>query len=406
MSATANRMSPERTSFIFAGFYFLFYFMVSVNIAFLPLHFRSLGCTSWQIAVLSAGMSISSLLAAPFFGRLLSQLPSGKPLLLGSLATAVLAFSPMLFLQSFPWMLPCYFIYLHANAGIAVVIDTQAVRRGLSGEMSFERVRLWGSVGFVLASIGLGVCVERWGPDIIVPAAVVSLLMTATAGYLGRETLGTGGVVIHAPGAPARALRPFHDLPREVWIILGAVMLVWASHGALYVYFSLYVRTLGWTGNELALAWNIGVGVEILMFAIYHHIRRWRTPRRIFVSSAVATMIRWAVLSLTTSKPLILLSQVLHGWSFGLCYLSAITLLHERLPEAYRTRGQAWLSAWGSGAGSLGGRIVFGLLAGELATPAAYQRLYLWAVGIAACGCIVAMNLRAEPSGRLPGQSS
>ncbi len=384
-----------RTTFIFSTFYFLVYIMVSVNIAFLPLHFRALGCAPWQIALLSAGSSLASLFASPLFGRKLSHLRSAEGLLLICVSAAAVAFAPLVVLSTFAAIAPCYLAYLIANSGVGVVLDTQALRRGLNGELSFERVRMWGSVGFVIASLVFGQAVEIWGTAFIAPAALASIVCCALVAYREHGILGAGGSPMPPPGgAPAVRLDPLKDLPRSVWVILAAVMLVWGSHGALYVYFSLYVRFLGWSGGELALAWNIGVCAEIVVFALYARIREMVQPRTLFVASVVATVVRWAILSMTESKSIILLSQMLHAFSFGMFYLSAVTILHEQLPDRYRSRGQAWLSAAGPGAGSLCGRTLFGWLAGDLASAADYQRLFFWAVGMAACGCIVAVNFR------------
>lgn len=397
-------MSPPLA---FSVFYFLFYLMVTVNIAFLPLHFRSLGFSPLQIAVLSSAMSFATVVGAPYFGRRLTQAGHSRSLLLGAIALACTSFAPLFFLQSFSGCLVAYTFYLLANTGIAVVTDTQAVRRGLAGEMSFERVRLWGSVGFVVSTTCFGVLVERFGPDAVVPLGCLCLTAMAAAGILFGRVLGEGGIHVASPAAvPGGAAQIIVEIPRRVWILLAAVFFVWASHGALYVYFSLYVRSLGWSGNELGFAWNIGVGAEIFMFAVYPQIRRRFSPGMVFVVSTIATMIRWAILSSTTVKGWLFISQILHGWSFGLCYLSSIGLLYESLPDAYRSRGQAWLSAWGSGAGSLAGRILFGVLAGQLASAAEYQRLFLYAFGISTGALIVSLNLRPFSPVRLPPPST
>ncbi len=386
-------MTREPVARVFSTFYFLFYLMVSVNLAFMPIHFRDLGFSALEIAILSSGMSIASLCAAPIYGRLLVKTENRRPVLLGCVAAALICFLPLLFLTSFYPVMFCYGMYFLANNGIAVANDTEAVRRSLHQELKFERVRVWGSVGFVFSSLIFGLAIDRFSAAVVAPASALSLVFVALYAWFNRRVLAQSKDAVTKPLAPGGSI--VRDvLPNSVWFVLLTILLIWGSHGVLYVYFSLYLRTLNWTGSEIALAWNIGVITEIILFYLFSTLKKKLGLRFIFISSIILTMLRWAILALTTDKFTIYCSQVLHGWSFGLFYLAGIELLHEFLPESYRSRGQAWISAWGPGAGSLSGRIFFGIIAGELLLPEQFQRLFFYAVGIAACGLVVSLNLQ------------
>ena len=387
-------MSRNPVALTFSTFYFLFYVMVSVNLAFMPIHFREIGFSALQIALLSSGMSVASLCGAPIYGQLLIRSANRRPLLLATTFSAFVFFTPLLVLKSFYPVLVCYGLYFLANNGIAIANDTEAVRRSFAQDIKFERVRVWGSIGFVLSSLLFGSAIDLWGADIVAPISAASLLVLSTYAWKKRTILARDEV---DSLVSSKLRRPFalpENLPSSVWFILLTILLIWASHGVLYVYFSLYLRTLNWGGSEIALAWNIGVVTEIAFFYLFSKIKNIFSLRQIFISSIVLTMVRWAILAVTVDKSIIMVSQVLHGWSFGLFYLSAIELLHECLPEVYRSRGQSWISAWGPGAGSLSGRIFFGSIAGELTSPEQFQQLFFYAVGIAAGGLVVSLNLR------------
>jgi MFS transporter, PPP family, 3-phenylpropionic acid transporter len=174
-------------------------------------------------------------------------------------------------------------------------------------------------------------------------------------------------------------------------LLLGAVALTWASHGPLYVYLSLYLKGLGWSGQMISLAWNVGVFAEILVFSFFYRLEGRFALMTIFRVSIFLALVRWLILANFTNPLCILASQALHAFSFGAFYLASIKLAFRTLPDDMRDRGQGFLTGLGSGLGSFLGRMAAGLPGEALTTPE-LLRLVFWG---AAAASIIALTFSA-----------
>jgi PPP family 3-phenylpropionic acid transporter len=365
--------------------YSLVYFALNacnaVNLAFVPLHCQALGFSPFQIALVSAGLNIGSLLGSPGFAALAHYSFSGRKILFACSLGCFLLYLPILastrFALFFSLWLPFAFMY----SGCVVTVDTRAIRESLAGTVRFERVRLWGSIGFICSIALLGRVLDTWGVRwiIFIGAAFAAAIHVCAYTLLPRMAADSGRSSHNASTPDLRRSSGRYTF----LLLLLAVAFCWMSHGALYVYFSIYLKALGWSGERVALAWNIGVVSEVLLFLFFPLLEQRFSLAQILQASALLTLVRWLILASTQNPAWILLSQILHAFSFGSLFLSSMKLVHQILPPALRDRGQGLLSGLGSGGGSLCGRIVFGFLAANIGDARFYYRLFDFAAAIA-----------------------
>jgi PPP family 3-phenylpropionic acid transporter len=256
-----------------------------------------------------------------------------------------------------------------------VTMDAVRERSGLD----YGAIRVWGSVAFLLASVGGGAVAASADPDVAVLllAGLPGLGVLATLAALPRPPASRP-----EPGSPEPAR--LGRIPRSLWLVMAAAACIQASHGALYAFGSLHWRSLGFSEPAIGTLWAVGVAAEISLFAALGRTARTSSGAlRLMVLGAVAAGARWLSLALTTSLAWTFAFQLLHAFSFAATHVGALALVSGLAPDGARGRAQGWMGTLNAVATALS-TVASGLLfraAGPLAfaamTPLALSGLLL-----------------------------
>ena len=218
---------------------------------------------------------------------------------------------------------------------------------------SYGRIRLWGSLGFLVAVAVAGAMIERGGLTVLVGISAWALGACAAVAFLlpappPVERKGVVGAWLHllADG--------------EWWIFFVACVLAQMATAAYDSGFSLHLSGLGFGGRFIGAAWAIGVAAEIGLMAASPWLFARVSAARLFALSLATAAVRWTLLARVTSAGAILCLQPLHGITFGLFWIAGVTLVRDR-GHAAPTAAQGMFSA-AVGTGSLVGMNLAGLL--------------------------------------------
>ncbi len=220
----------------------------------------------------------------------------------------------------------------------------------------YSQVRLWGSVGFIAAAVGLGFATRRWGLD-LVPAIMLALF---AALWLNSLWVPEPPSITTSQTAPAlgRVLRQ-----PVVITFFVACFLNQAAHGPYYGFFSLYLETMGYPRQLIGMLWGLGVAMEVGMFVVMPRGLLYFGPRRLLLTALALAALRWALIGhFAMQWPLLLLAQSLHAFSFGVFHAVSIHLIHQFFPGSLQGRGQALYSSLGFGVGNAVGSLAAGYL--------------------------------------------
>ncbi|CNI23884.1 MULTISPECIES: 3-phenylpropionate MFS transporter [Yersinia] len=213
--------------------------------------------------------------------------------------------------------------------------------------MDYGKVRLWGSLAFVIGSALTGKLVSVWGH----PAILYSLIFGVSAMLLGallKPNVMPQGEVKHRNVTATSWKVLLSD--SQVWRFLLCVTLLQGAHAGYYSFSSIYWKDAGYSAATIGYLWSLGVVAEILVFAFSNVLfRRW-TARGLLLLSAITGIIRWSLMASTTELPWLILIQILHCGSFTVCHLAAMRFIAARRgPDVIRLQSVYSALAMGGG---------------------------------------------------------
>ena len=135
-------------------------------------------------------------------------------------------------------------------------LTDDAVREDPS--LNYGRIRLWGSLAFLLCNIGAGYMLASTPADAVIIALI---LISLTAAAISIRA--PARAVRSEPGTPRPPPRP---LPAAlVWFIAGGALLQ-GSHATVYGFGSIEWRAQGISESVIGWLWAIGVIAEVILF--------------------------------------------------------------------------------------------------------------------------------------------
>ncbi|NEU11777.1 MFS transporter [Methylobacterium sp. BTF04] len=316
---------------------------IGIAMPFMPVWLNALGLEAGIIgALLALPIAVKIVATAPLVGLIDRGVGARRLLTIGSLALA-LTYALMPVAAGLGWPVLALLIVLNAAAGAPLVpsIDYMtlgAVRR--SARLDYARIRMAGSIAFLLANLAGGAALGAFGERLAVPLLLTALALIA-ATVAGTTTIATPP----AEPAPTDGRRP--RLPPVLWLAIAAAAAIQASHAAIYAFGSIHWSTHGIPSAWIGTLWAIGVAAEIVLFAgIGRCPARWRTPFRLLALGGIAALIRAIGMALVGDRlgPVIAL-QLLHGLSFGATQLGAMAAVSRYAPDGARGRAQGTVSA-------------------------------------------------------------
>ncbi len=321
-----------------------------------PLWFQSLGLSTLAIGAIVSLQSWTRVAAPYVWGWLGDHRGRRVELIRLAALGAVLSALGLLGVQSAALVAAVTALLFLANGGVvplyeAVLAQMLADRDGGIDPARYGRVRMWGSVGFIISVLLFGLLLEWVGIAVFpVFVAVMNALMLAAALRLPS----TPAEAHHAEPAPA--VLPLLRRPPVAWFFASVFFTVLA-HTSLYAFFSLYLVALGYSKGAVGALWAVAVAAEIVFFWGQGRWFRRLSPPGWLQVVALVTALRFAAIAGGGAHAAVLvLAQLTHAVSFAAHHAACIAQVHRHFPDRLRGRGQALYTVLGYGVpGVLGG---------------------------------------------------
>ncbi len=376
------------------AFYLFFFATIGFQLPWFPPYLQSIGFGSTLIGAALAAGSVSRVFLPPLWGLLADRVGRARWILAGGslLGGACLALvggttSPVVVLG---------LLFLGGFFLVPLVPLAETLTMAALGDRRerYGRVRLWGSVGFVVTAWGFGGLVPRVG---LAPVPLLAGCCLALAGLVALAAPCPGREAVTDRGAAPGERVPFPW--RRFGPLLLAAALGQASHGAYYAFFTLQLEGRGVSPAVAGFLWALGVLAEVALMAVSPRLLRRLGAVTAFRLALAAGVARWLLYAVEPPLGAIVAGQLLHALTFGLLHLSSIQLVDRWSPAGRKATGQGLLSAIAYGLGIGGGLF----LAGLGRDPLGDRGLYLAAAGLGLLALAVALGPGRHRDGKEPG---
>ncbi len=218
----------------------------------------------------------------------------------------------------------------------------------------FPRVRVWGTVGWIVASAAfpllwlqdqLHLTLVPWfvvgvekanatslAPDALRVSAVVSFLYAAYAFWLLPRTPPKG----NAPH-PLAFLQAFALLKsRAVWVLTLAAVVISMIHNIYFIRTASWLETVGFTKANAPAAMTVGQMVEMGTLAMLGFFIARLGHKRVLVIGACAYCLRFACFALATGPSMAYAGIALHGFCYAFFFACAFLFIDREAPADAR----------------------------------------------------------------------
>ena len=326
-----------------ALFYAAIFLYIGVQLPFWPVWLTAHGVTAAEIGVLLSVAAWIRAFAPPLIAQIADRTGRPKRLIVVLLAATICSYALFALVDGFWPLLAVSALAALAFGAILPLSENLAMRASHEHGFDYGRVRLWGSLTFIVgATFGGRLLVGR----------EADFVLTMMLAALGLALLASLALPRSTTAKSKSARPPIADLlSRPVFIVfLLAAGLTQASHAAYYGFATLHWRAAGISNDVIGALWAEGVIAEVALFAYSGAIARKLGPTRLLALGVVAGLIRWSALGLTTELWALVAVQGLHALTFAATHLAAMHFLLRAVPASYSSTAQGLYSGLGTGA--------------------------------------------------------
>jgi PPP family 3-phenylpropionic acid transporter len=358
-----------------SGYYFFYFAFIGAFSPYFGLYLQSLKFSAWDIGLLMSQMQLMRLFGPNLWGWLADRFGRRMAIVRLAALAGLAGFTAFFWLDRLPGMLLAMAVIAFFWSAALPLVETLTFDHLREERGRYSRIRLWGSIGFIVAVLGTGAVL-----DVLPLNGLLWVCWGILAGILALAA-----ILPDAPMAPhPHDSLPVGDILRQprVRALLAACFAMSAAHGALYVFLSIHLAGHGYSKAEVGGLWSLGVLAEIVVFMLMTRLNQRYSLRVLLLASFAAAILRflligWGVESLVV----MVLAQLMHGLTFGAYHASAIAAVNLWFPGRAQGRGQALYSSISFGAGGLLGGLISGWTWDGIGAGWTYTLASLFAVG-------------------------
>jgi len=333
-----------------SGFYFFHFAFIGAFAPYWSLYLKHLSFSALQIGMLMSLLHVTRVFAPAAWGWLADH--TGRRLLIVQVAAlaGLASYCGVFFGESFGWMFVIMALMSFFWSASLPLIEATTLSYLGESTARYGRIRVWGSVGFILAVTATGYLLDA--------AGIASLLWAVLGLKLGivifSRQIPEGEVMVHP--ADGTSIGQIFRRP-EVLAFFAACMLMALAHGPYYTFYSIYLVEHGYSKSIVGWLWATGVICEIGIFFLMPQLMHRFRLKQIMAFSFGCAIARFLMIGWGVDWPaMILLAQALHAATYGAHHATAMMVVHQFFRGRHQAKGQALYTSLTFGlGGTLGG---------------------------------------------------
>lgn len=292
-------------------FYFAYFSLVGVYVIFMPLALEGFGYDKIETGIIYA--------AAPFMRFLLPFIFKYYIELTHKIYILALF---MTFLSSLIFTVSVHSFYSHlianllfgASMGVTLPF-VETISLQLLSKKLYGKIRMWGSIGFIMISLSLGQLEPR--PMSTIYILVLTTFSTLIVGYF---------VLKYDQHQKSKIENDDANFSlKRYWAFWTSIFLMQVAFGGFYTFFSLYEGDHGVNQQFISYLWSFAVICEIVMLYFQGPLLE-KNLLTILKVATLFTVGRWLLLyAFPDSLGMTFFSQSIHAISFALYHTASIT---------------------------------------------------------------------------------
>lgn len=337
--------------------YFCYFGVLGLVVPFLPVFLDDRGFNSIQIGEILAIFTATKIVGPTLWAMVADK--SGKQLSIIQLGAtlALVVFTGLFWVDGYwpiTFILAIFSLFWTAILPQMEVMTMLSIRRKAK---IYSRIRLWGSIGFIVLAIVGGEVIGRYNANAFTVIGWLILLGLALSSYLLKQPFS----VRKAANRSQSIFSKMFNFSFVMFFIAGLLLQI--SFGPYYSFFALYLGDLAYPQFAVGLFISLGVIAEIGVFIIAGKLYQLFGARVLIVFSLFITAIRWYLTAEYADVLLVLIvAQLIHAASFGLYHSAAMQFLQFHFLPSQQNRGQAIYIAGVYGVGGAIGAYIAGHL--------------------------------------------
>ena len=345
-------------------FYFFYYFFVGSFVPYWGIYLQSENFSPSSIGILLSLFQISRIVAPNFWGWLADHTGHRVKWIKLTSFLGLIGFIGIFWAKGFFWIFLVMLALSLFTSSTLPLAESLTLAHLATTDGHYSRIRLWGSIGFIVASLFLGYLIDLQGINILLWV----LLITQAIIFFLSNTIPEAKEIHHKKND--LSIWKIIKTPSVVALLIGCTLMV-SAHGVLYNFYSIYLKEHGYSSATIGWLWAVGVICEIFIFMLMPKILRRYSLKTILLISLFLGVIRFILIGASPDQfYLLLIAQMFHAATFGSFHAASIEVIAYFFKGRNQSRGQAIYNsvAYGIGGtiGGLGGGYLIQYLGGQL----------------------------------------
>ncbi len=344
-------------------FYFFYYFFVGSFVPYWGIYLQSENFSPSSIGILLSLFQISRIVAPNFWGWLADHTGHRVKWIKLTSFLGLIGFIGVFWAKGFFWIFLVMSALSLFTSSTLPLAESLTLAHLATTDGHYSRIRLWGSIGFIEASLILGYLIDLQGIDILLWV----LLITQAIIFFLSNTIPEAKEIHHKKND--LSIWKIIKTPSVAALLIGCTLMV-SAHGVLYNFYSIYLKEHGYSSATIGWLWAVGVICEIFIFMLMPKILRRYSLKTILLMSLFLGVIRFILIGASPDHfYLLLIAQMFHAATFGSFHAASIEVIAYFFKGRNQSRGQAIYNsvAYGIGGtiGGLGGGYLIQYLGGQ-----------------------------------------
>ena len=339
-----------------SSFYWFYFATLGAFIPYWGLYLSDAGYNAVEIGQLMAVILGTKIVAPYLWGWIADHKGNRVMIIRLGAVLAALGYAGIFLADTFWWLFIVLLVFSFFWNAILPQFEALTFNHLVKNEHQYSWVRIWGSLGFIAAVTIMGMVLTSISISYLPHVVLLLIVGIALSTFMVSDHAGIRQETDHQPLT--------HILKnKQVIALLLACLLVQASHGPYYTFYSIYAESHGYDKSWIGFLWALGVLSEVIAFALMPYLSRRFGLRTLLLASLFSGSLRWLLIGFFVDNVFIMtFAQVFHASTFGIYHAVAIAYIHRYFKGRNQGKGQALYSSVSFGVGGALGSLYGGYL--------------------------------------------